>query len=218
MKRHTNHSEEWGDFVDVKRCDSPIDISRLRGKRVMLSSVTDPYNPYEKKFGVTRKILEQLAYAECDVGITTKSYLVVRDIDLFLKMRGVRVAISINSTDDGFRAQAEPYASSVGKKIEAMRRLHDAGIRTVLFIAPIFPILSDVIGIMEALRDCADEFWFDRLNLRGPNRRRVFDFIRKTRPECLALYRTIYELGDADYWRELAGTIGGYLGGGAVDL
>jgi DNA repair photolyase len=156
IMRHAAHTEEWGDFVDVKRCASPINISRIRGKHVVLSSVTDPYNPYEKKYGVTRRILEQLAMAECSVGITTKSFLVVRDIDLFKRMADVQVAISMNSTDERFRSEVEPYASGVGRKIEAMRRIHEAGIKTVLFMSPIFPMITDIAGVMESVRGIAD--------------------------------------------------------------
>jgi DNA repair photolyase len=207
MKRFTDHSEPWGDFVDVKRCDEPINLVSLRGKHVMLSSVTDPYNPYEKKYGVTRGILEQLKFAECSVGITTKSYLVVRDIDLFKTMPNVRVAISMNSTDDGFRSEVEPYASSVTKRVEAMNRLHDAGIATVLFMSPIFPILTDIKGVVDSVRNCADEFWFEHLKLRGPYRPRVLNYIKSRYPQYADTYRYIYEMGGRDYWEGVSDLI-----------
>jgi DNA repair photolyase len=204
VMRHAPHEEEWGDFVDVKRCAAPIKLARLRGKRVILGTATDPYNPYEKKYGVTRRILEQLASAECCVGITTKSFLVVRDIDLLKSMPYVQVAISMNSTDDRFRAAVEPYASSVGKKIEALRRLCSAGVKTVLFMSPIFPVISDVARIIEAVRDCAGEFWFEGLKLRDPYKPRVLDFIKRAYPECAETYRQIYVRGDTSYWRGLS--------------
>jgi DNA repair photolyase len=211
MTRHSPHPEEWGDFVDVKRCAGPMKISRLRGKHVMLSSVTDPYNPYEKKYGVTRKILEQLAVAECSVGITTKSFLVVRDIDLLRAMPDVRVAVSMNSADDRFRAAIEPYASSVGRKVEALRRLHEAGIKTALFMSPIFPEITDVEGVIESVFPYADEFWFENLKLRGPYKPRVLDFIRRTYPQHADLYGRIYELGDKSYWHCVSKSIDDYF-------
>ncbi len=55
MKRFTNHNEDWGSFLDVKECEKPISLSRIKGKSVFLSSVTDCYNPYEEEFRITRK-------------------------------------------------------------------------------------------------------------------------------------------------------------------
>lgn len=61
MKRFTKHNEKWGSFIDIKRCDKAISKKKLQCKSVFLSSVTDCYNPYEEKYGSTRKILEQLS-------------------------------------------------------------------------------------------------------------------------------------------------------------
>jgi DNA repair photolyase len=211
MKRFTNHTEPWGDFVDAKRCAAPINLEKIAGKHVMLSSVTDPYNPYEKKYGITRRILEQLAHADCSVGILTKSFLVVRDIDLFKKMRRVRVGVSMNSTDEEFRSVAEPYASGAPKRIEALKRLREAGVQTYLFMSPIFPGLSDMTRVIESVWDYADEFSFENLKLRGPYGPRVLDFINRRYPECAGLYRTIYKEGDHSYWREMSSLIGSYF-------
>src|SRR5699024_2195827 len=82
MKRFTSHNENWGGFLDVKKCDSKINSRILSGKRVFLSSVTDCYNPFERRYGVTRKILEQLIGVDCVINISTKSSLILRDVDL----------------------------------------------------------------------------------------------------------------------------------------
>jgi DNA repair photolyase len=212
MKRFTDHAEPWGDFVDAKRCAKPINLAKIAGKHVMLSSVTDPYNPYEKKYGVTRRILEQLVHADCDVAILTKSFLVVRDIDLFRKMRRARVGVSMNSTNDEFRAATEPYASGVPKRIEALKRLREAGVRTYLFMSPIFPGLNDVTRVIESVWDFADEFSFENLKLRGAYKPRVLNFIKTRYPEYSGLYRTIYTEGDNSYWREASFFIDAYFG------
>lgn len=82
MKRFTGHKEEWGSFIDIKECDKPINIKRLKGKSVFISSVTDCYNVFEEKYGITRKILEQLIDADCQITISTKSNLI---LSLYLK-------------------------------------------------------------------------------------------------------------------------------------
>jgi DNA repair photolyase len=211
MRRFTGHTEPWGDFVDAKRCSAPINLVKIAGRHVMLSSVTDPYNPYEKKYGITRGILEQLVHADCSVGILTKSFLVVRDIDLFRKMSRVRVGVSMNSTDEEFRAASEPYASGVPKRIEALKRLREAGVQTYLFMSPIFPGLSDVTRVIESVWDFADEFFFENLKLRGAYKPRVLDFIKRRYPEYSGLYRTVYGERDGGYWRETSSLIESYF-------
>jgi DNA repair photolyase len=207
MKRFTDHTEPWGGFVDVKKSRAPIDLKKLRRSHVMMSSVTDPYNPYEKKYGVTRKILERLAEGECSVGITTKSYLVVRDIDILRRMPDVQVAVSMNTTDDSFRRDIEPYASSVEKRIEAIRKLRDAGIRVILFMSPIFPMLTDIRGLLERTVGLVDEFWFEHLKLRWPYRPRVMDYVRRVHAKYANIYRNIYEEGGVGYWSETSDLI-----------
>lgn len=82
MKRFSGHTEKWGDFIDIKTCEKPIDLHKIKGKTVFLSSVTDCYNGYEEKYGITRSILKQLVEAEAQITISTKSSLILRDIDL----------------------------------------------------------------------------------------------------------------------------------------
>lgn len=65
MKRFTGHTEEWGNFIDIKNCDKPINLKRIYQKSVFISSVTDCYNPFEEKYQLTRKILTQLKQADC---------------------------------------------------------------------------------------------------------------------------------------------------------
>ena len=145
MKRFSGHSrEEWGDFLDVKKCGKAIDgASFCETDTLLFGSVTDAYNPFEKKYKITRKILEQLVPCEARIEILTKSDLVLRDIDIFKKMSNVYVGVSMNTMDDIFRKEIEPYASSIERRINTLKTLHDEGIPTYLFMSPIFPGLSD---------------------------------------------------------------------------
>ena len=85
MSSFSKHSEEWGEFIDIKKTSKKINIFKIKNKKVMISTVTDPYNGYEKKYGTTKMIMEQLVKSEAFITISTKSKLVVRDIDLFKK-------------------------------------------------------------------------------------------------------------------------------------
>ena len=85
MMRFTNHKgDTWGDFLDIKDYDfTKIKPNKYDGKNILLSSVTDPYTPSEKKYKSTRKILKQLIGTKAKISVLTKSRLVTRDIDLF---------------------------------------------------------------------------------------------------------------------------------------
>lgn len=209
MKRFTGHSEEWGSFIDIKRCDRPIGKKKLEGRSVFLSSVTDCYNPYEEKYKSTRGILEQLIDIDCELSISTKSNLILRDIDLLKKCKDLKVSISVNTLDEQFRREMD-HASSINERLEAMRVLHENGIYTVLFMSPIFPGITDFREIIEGSRDYVDEYWFENLNLRGNYKKDILDYINKSYPQLGQLYREIYLRGNMQYWQRLSADIERY--------
>ena len=103
MKRFTGHKEDWGTFIDIKKCNKKINIKKLENKTVFLSSVTDCYNKFEEKYKLTRKILRQLVNANCYLNISTKSKLILRDLDLLKQMKNLTVSMSINTLDENFK-------------------------------------------------------------------------------------------------------------------
>ncbi len=203
MKRFTGHDEQWGKFIDVKLCAKPIDIKKLKGKRVFLSSVTDCYNSFEEKYEITRSILEQLAGVDCEVSISTKSSLILRDVELLKKFKNLKVCFSVNTLDEKFRGDMD-NASTVRERLEAMKRLHDVGIYTVLFMSPIFPYITEWKAIIEQTHGFADENWFENLNLRGAYKKEILDYIYKYYPNLSQEYRRIYVQKDNTYWHRIA--------------
>ncbi|OYZ86032.1 MAG: radical SAM protein, partial [Xanthobacter sp. 17-67-6] len=108
---------------------------------------TDPYQPIERQYEVTRKLLEVLRDFGHPVGIVTKSGLVARDIDILAPMaaRGlVKVAISITTLDPKLARLMEPRAASPARRLETIRRLSEAGIPTAVLAAPLIPALNDM--------------------------------------------------------------------------
>jgi len=202
MKRFTGHSEEWGHFIDVKECCKPINIKKLVGKSVFMSSVTDCYNPYEKKYGVTKKILEQLVNVDCQVTISTKSNLILRDIDLLKKIPHLKVAISLNTLDETFRADMDK-GSTVSERLQMIQELFQAGIYTVLFMSPIFPYITECNQIIDATKKTVCEYWFENLNLRGSYKQVIFNYIDENYPELTHEYKKIYTQKDGTYWADL---------------
>ena len=203
MKRFTNHSEEWGNFIDIKLCDKPISSKKLQGKSVFLSSVTDCYNPFEEKYRNTRGILEQLVSIDCELCISTKSHLILRDIDLLKQCKNLKVSVSINTLDEQFRKDMD-NASSISERLEVLRILHTNGIYSVLFMSPIFPKITDFKAIVDNSKDFVDEYWFENLNLRGSYKQTILNYINNSYPQFMELYNDIYINGNMEYWNELA--------------
>lgn len=209
MKRFTGHKEKWGSFIDIKECDKPINVEKIRGKSIFISSVTDCYNSFEKKYRVTRKILEQLVNADCQITISTKSNLILRDIDLLKKFSNLKVAFSINTLDEKFRADMDS-ASTIHERMWALKELHDAGIYTVLFMSPIFPYITDCKEIIDATKESVCEYWFENLNLRGTYKKEILDYIDQRYPKLRNEYKKIYVQKDETYWKALARSLGNY--------
>ena len=210
MRGVTGHEEAWGEFLDVKDFDM-ASLAKFAashgGERVFMSSVTDCYNPYEARFGLTRKVLETLAGSDVNLQILTKSSLVTRDIDLLQTMPNVRVGVSLSVIDESLRRMLELRASSVAARIAAIKKLRAAGVKTYIFVAPIFPQITPVFDIISRYGDAADEIWFDRLNLYPNFRDKILAFIGRNFPELLPLYKQIYLFGDDGYFERLAGEI-----------
>ena len=158
MKRFTGHTEPWGTFLDIKHWPAIKNPRKYKGQRVVIGSVTDGYLPQEKQVRNTRRILEQFKNSGAEILICTKSDLVLRDIDLLKEMGKVTVSWSINTLDEKFQADMD-HAASISRRLEAMKQVYEAGIRTVCFIAPVFPGITDFEKIFERVKDQCDLVW-----------------------------------------------------------
>ncbi len=199
MKRFTGHSEEWGRFLDVKHWDKIKNPKKYSGKELFIGSVTDPYNPQEKIYGRTRALLEQLKGSGAKLSIATKSDLILRDLDLIKSFPDARVSWSINTLDENFKNDMD-RAVSIERRLNAMKKFHEAGIRTTCFISPIFPCITDVKAIIEQARDHCNLIWLENLNLRGGYKAVIMDYIARKYPQLVSLYRAIYSENDRGYW------------------
>jgi len=115
---------------------------------VMLSDTTDPYQPLEKEYEITRRCLEVLAEKGYPLLIVTKSDLVARDIDLFKKTQTV-VSITITTLREETAKTIEPHASSPKSRFKALRQVAEEGIPTVVRIDPIIPSVNWNLGELE---------------------------------------------------------------------
>jgi DNA repair photolyase len=219
MKKYTSHKEPWGKFVDVKvnAAETIPPGWKYSGKTILISSVTDAYQPVERRYRLMRKILKRLQQHQPDLGILTKSDMVLRDIDLLKKFRKIEVGVSLSLLDDGVRKEVEPLACSVERRINAVKELKKSGLKTFIFISPILPGLSDWRGIVEKTKDFADEFWFENLNVRGLNWSHIKKWLEEKHPELLGKYEGIY-FGKSDYWNRVEKEIKSYGKGNKLNF
>lgn len=164
--------ERWGDLVEARQ-NIPVVLSReLRRKErglVGISTVTDPYQPAERTYQLTRFCLERLLRHDWPVCVLTKSDLVVRDLDLIEAFSEAEVGFTVTTLDEHQRRLMEPGAPPVARRLAAMRILSDAGVPTYAFIGPVYPTES-LNGLRELVRRVRDSgaryILVDRLNLK----------------------------------------------------
>ena len=175
MKRFTGHKEEWGTFVDVKHWPQIKNPKKYDEKTIIIGSVTDPYHQCEKEFLKTREFLEELQGVDVNLIITTKSSLISRDLDLIKTFPDPIVSLSINTLDE----------------------------KTVCFISPIFPGITDVFDIIKEVSDYVDYIWLENLNLRGGYKKTILEYVAEKYPKLELLYEDIYKYKNKDYWENL---------------
>lgn len=176
----------------------------LRQLGVGIGTATDPYQPAERRYRITRSVLEVLAgHAGVPVSITTKSPLVTRDIDLLERIAEcaeVVVHMSLITLDRELSRKLEPRSPTPEARLRAVARLRDAGIDAGFFIMPVLPGITDAPEALDALvgrmaATGATHVASNALQLRSTARRRYLPFIEAEFPELAPRYRTAYAGG-----------------------
>ncbi len=130
----------------AQRLREELSHRAYRCSPINLGANTDPYQPLERRLGITRGILEVLAESHHPVTIVTKSALVVRDLDLLRRLaaeRLTRVFVSVTTLDDELKRRMEPRAASPAARLATVKRLSEAGIPTGVMFAPVIPAVND---------------------------------------------------------------------------
>ncbi len=148
----------------VAKLDAPemlareLDRPKWNGDPIIMSGVTDPYQPIERRLCVTRRCLEVMAARRQPVSMVTKNAMILRDLDLLADLardNAARAAVSVTSLDPDVSRKMEPRASSPERRLEAIHELSRAGIPVAVMTAPIVPGLNDeeLPRILEAARE-----------------------------------------------------------------
>jgi DNA repair photolyase len=135
---------------------------KWKPQTLVMSGVTDPYQPVEKRLGITRKCIQVLAECNHPLVIITKNHLVTRDIDYLAELAEInasKVVLSITSLDKEITDKMEPRTSRPRKRLQAVKELSEAGIPVHVNIAPLIPGLTDdeLVPIIEASAEAGAE-------------------------------------------------------------
>ncbi|GFH43081.1 radical SAM mobile pair protein B [Lactococcus hodotermopsidis] len=213
MKRFYKIDDDWGKFA-IPKTYSPIkNIQKYDGKTVLFSSVTDPYQPIERKYQLTRKILSDFRNSSAKLEILTKSPLVLRDLDILKTIPYVTVGMSFSLTIQQARRVFEVGCVDYQIRLDTIKEIKRSGIRTYAFISPIFPEISDVKKIVNDVCDYVDYIFFENLNLKGIYKKNILSLIREYYPDYIELYEKIYSDSNyaSTYWKEQEKNIVNYL-------
>jgi DNA repair photolyase len=159
----------WGSFVEVKINLVEVLRAELRRKRqpgrAFLSSVCDPYQPVELRYRLTRGCLESLREYGWGIDILTRSPLVTRDLDLLSATPDLTVGFSLSTDSDQVRKVLEPHSPPIEARLGALKKLHEAGITTWVFVAPMLPL--NPARLIDAVKPYTTRLMVDGLNYRG---------------------------------------------------
>ncbi len=194
-------------IVDVLRAEL-----RRRGWRretVAIGAATDPYQPAEGRYRLTRRCIEALGEARTPLDLITRGPLIVRDLDVLTAAATraeVRVSVSIATLDESLSAWLEPGVAPPRQRLRTIGRLTDAGIAAGVALAPVLPGLTDaprdLAAVLHAARDAgATHAWSNVLNLRPGTREHFLSVLEREWPSELERYRRLYPAGGSGYLR-----------------
>lgn len=195
----------WGSRIYVKTNAPAVLRTELakrswRHENVAIGTVTDPYQPLEGRYRLTRGILEALRDYDTPASLITRSPLVIRDIDVLTQLArvaGASVSVSVATLDERIARQIEPTVAPPKKRLQAVARLAQAGITVHVALAPILPHITDseenVEAVVRAAREAgAHAVWHNTLHLHEVTREAFFGYLRANRPELIAHYASYY--------------------------
>ena len=179
------------------------ELARASWKReqVVVGTATDPYQPAEGRFRLTRESIRALAESQTPIGLITRGPLIVRDIDVLVHATDrakVGVTFSIPTLDPEIWRRTEPGTAPPGQRLRAIRALIDAGIDASVGMAPILPGLSDdplkMAEVVKAARDAgATAVWTNVLYLKPGTREHFLENLARDWPELLPAYERLYD-------------------------
>jgi DNA repair photolyase len=197
--------DRYGTSIRVKINVADVlrkELARPSWKReqVAIGAATDPYQPAEGRYLLTRACLHELAAASTPIRIITRGPMIVRDLDVLQeasRRADVAVTFSIPTLDDEVWRRTEPSTAHPRQRLRALKTLVDGGVRATVGMAPILPGISDrpeqLAEVVRAARDAgACGVWANLLFLRAGTREHFLESLARDWPEELKRYETLY--------------------------
>jgi DNA repair photolyase len=141
------------------------ELAGIPPQTIYMGWQTDSYQPCEAEYRQTRQVLELLLEKGFSASILTKSDLILRDTDLLQKMNEASVSFSVAFNDNRTRRLFEANTVDNEKRIEALRQLKEAGVRTGALLCPVIPYITDAIQLIDMLAPCTDVIWIYGLSI-----------------------------------------------------
>jgi len=176
---------EWGKWVEVKINAPELlqkERTRIFGSKIFFSSATDPYQYLELKYRLSRRCLQQLlTYQPEKVTMHTRSHLILQDLALLKQFgKSLSVGVSLTTDDEDVRAEFEPHAPSIGRRLQLIRKLREAGVEVYVSMSPLLPCDPDRLISMVA--PYVSKVWIDTMRWTEVN----------THPELLEKYKDFF--------------------------
>jgi DNA repair photolyase len=210
--RYTHEFMEMEDWLDFERkiflkqnarelLQNDLRRLDLQGQWIAIGSATDPYQPAERRFGITRSLLEVFARRRgLMLSVTTKSDLVRRDADLLGEIsrhNELHVNVTITTPHHALSRKTEPRAPRPDKRLAAVKALTDNGVTAGVFIMPLLPRINDGLEDLDLLMSLAKEAGASYvatqvLFLRKCSKKRFFPFLEERFPDLVPVYKRLY--------------------------
>jgi DNA repair photolyase len=203
--RELDGVNEWGSQIYAK-VNAPAVLRRELSRpswnndEVAIGTATDPYQAIEGRYRITRGILTELSRARTPMHLITRSGLIVRDIDVlsdYASRAAISICVSLPTLDERLAREIEPTVAAPQKRLMAVKRLADAGIRVGVGVAPVLPGLTDDLNtltdVVRAAAEAGASFaWHGTLNLGDVTKDAFFSYLDERQPTLVERYRAMY--------------------------
>ena len=182
------------------------ELDKIQPQTIYMGYHNDPYQPCEAEYRQTRKVLELFLKKGFSASILTKSDLVVRDIEILKEMNDAAISVSVAFNDNQTRRLFEANTIDTEKRIEALNKLKEAGIRTGALLCPIIPFITDAIQMIDMLEPCADVIWIYGLSINDrsdQNWLNIQKILSSQSPNLIEQIEPVIFSKDHSYWAEL---------------
>ena len=192
MRRFTGHTEKWGTFADariniVEVLRKQLQSSRFKGEKIYIGTVTDPYQPIEGKYRLTRGILKVLLNYRNPVSILTKSDMVLRDLDLLKRFKEIDINFTIATLDEEWKKLVEPYSPTVKQRLKAAKKLISEGIPVIAMMGPFWPFFTDAEALFREFKKAGvSNVFTESFNTIGGNWTGVGKVLKDYYPQLLS--------------------------------